>query len=676
VQRGLLQPRVFRKKRITVHRFSCASLPAFFLAIATLALASSCTGAHHQGLKAAWSVRVDTYTTHTRVVFHLPEVAPYRIVPSGSQATTIGVTFLRGDMSPDRQTIPVHKGLVQEVHIVSTASDTAAEIRLTQPAAVQDHFTLDAPPRIVIDIAPPHAQTQPQQRADQASVVRPAAERRKPAKQLTAAVRLEAAQVSEPLPPESQRPAPKSQGLSVERPEETRSLTLQQSIEIALQRNLRVQLAQLTRDAIEPEIPRARAVFHPTAGLVLTASGERLVDNDVVENDADAENDADGDLNAQIITSFINQRVPTGASILLSGDLLRNEEQGADRPREFGSALRVSVVQPLLRGGGRVVATRLIRDAEFDLQVEEARLQAEVLRVIAQAKSAYYTAILAEKIIAVTEEAIERDKTLIEATNALFEAGLVNKRDVFSAELLLAKDTSDLVDAQANLRLAEVTLLDILGLPMATRVALLDKDLSLQPIPLDLDKWITTATKNRPELVGFEVLLEQSLLNIRVANNTLFPQVDLVGSYERFLSGSTFENSADLDSEVWSAGLAFSVPIGNVAAKSDLIRAKREHALLQHQLLQTQRQIELEVRANVIRLSRSLERIKPITVEIEQAKGKLEIARARFALGETSNLDITDAQEDLLESEIDLLEAIVDYKIALAELEASIAEPL
>jgi outer membrane protein TolC len=322
------------------------------------------------------------------------------------------------------------------------------------------------------------------------------------------------------------------------------------------------------------------------------------------------------------------------------------------------------------------VATRPIRDAEFNLRVEEAQLKAEVLRVIAQAKSAYYTAILAEKIIAVTEEAIERDKSLIEATNALFEAGLVNKRDVFSAELLLAKDTDTLVEAQANLRLAEVTLLDILGLPMATGVVLLDKDLSSEPITLNLDKWITTAIENRPELVGFEALLEQSLLNIRVANNTRFPQVDLVGTYERLLSGSTFEKSTDLDREVWSAGLAFSVPIGNVAAKSDLIRAKREHALLQHQLLQTQRQIELEVRANVIRLSRSLERIKPITVEIEQAKGKLEIARARFALGETTNLDITDAQEDLLEAEIDLLEAIVDYKIALAELEASIAGPL
>jgi outer membrane protein TolC len=439
---------------------------------------------------------------------------------------------------------------------------------------------------------------------------------------------------------------------------------LQQSIEITLQRNFRVQTARLARDVIQPEIPKARATFHPTAGLAFTASGQSVV------------HDVDVNSNTQALNAFINQRLPTGASIVLLGDLSRDEEKGADPPREFQSALSVSIVQPLLRGGGRVVATRPIRDAEFDLRVEEAQLKAEVLRVIAQAKSAYYTAILAEKIIAVTEEAIERDKALIEATKALFEAGLANKRDVFSAELLLAKDTNTLVNAQGDLRLAEVTLLDILGLPMGTRVVLLDKDLSVEPISLDLDKWITTAMENRPELVGFDTLLEQSLLNIRVANNTLFPQVDLVGTYERFQSDSTFEKSTDLDSEAWSAGLLFSIPIGNVAAKSDLIRARREHALLQHQLLQIKRQIELEVRANVIRLNRNLERIKPITLEIEQAKGKLEIARARFALGETSNLDITDAQEDLLEAETDLLEAIVDYKIALAELEASIAGPL
>ncbi|MDH3599267.1 MAG: TolC family protein [Candidatus Tectomicrobia bacterium] len=643
---------------MTIRRFSHESLTAFFLAIVTLALASNWARADQQGLKGEWAIRVGKHTTYTRVVFDLPEAVPYRIIPSGPQATTIGVTFLR-DLSPDRQIIPVHKGLVREVNIVSSSSDTTAEIRLTQSAMVQGHFPLEAPPRIVIDIAPIHAQDRPQPRAGQAPVVRPSVESPEPAKHQTLAIHMEETQAPEPLPPESPASPP-------ERQEEARELTLQQSIEITLQRNLRVRIARLTRDSVQPEVPKAQATFHPTAGLAFIASGQNSVSNG--EDDADS--------NTQEVAAFISQQVPTGASVVLLSDLSRDETEGEDPPREFRSALSVSVVQPLLRGGGFVVATRPIRDAEFDLRIEEARLKAEILRVIAQAKSAYYTAILAEQIIALTEEAIQRDKMLLEASKSLFEAGLVTKRDVFSAELSLAKDTGKLVDAQANLKLAEINLLDTLGLPIATRVVLLDKDISLQPIPLELDKWITTAIKNRPELLEFEDRLGQSLLNIRVAKNTLFPQVDLVGSYERSQSDSTFGKSTGLDGEAWSVGLVFSVPIGNVAAKSDLIRAKSEHTRLQKELLQTQRQIELEVRANVIRLRRNLERIKPLTVETEQANGKLEIARARFALGEATNLDITDAQEDLLDAQSDLLEAIVDYNIALAELEASIAGPV
>ena len=92
--------------------------------------------------------------------------------------------------------------------------------------------------------------------------------------------------------------------------------------------------------------------------------------------------------------------------------------------------------------------------------------------------------------------------------------------------------------------------------------------------------------------------------------------------------------------------------------------------------MQTKRQIEVEVRTNAIQLRKSLERIRPLTVVIERAKGKLEIATARFALGQATNFDITDAQERLLGAETNLLEAIVDYNITLAQLEASIAGPI
>lgn len=445
-------------------------------------------------------------------------------------------------------------------------------------------------------------------------------------------------------------------------------LTLQRSLEIALQHNLRIQIAKLTRDAVQTELPRAKARFHPLVGISVTGSGAESA----------TDNEADLSENSVNANAFIQEEVPTGATLTVSGDLTgREQETGVDTlPRAYDSDLLVKVVQPLLRGGGLVVATRPIRDAQFDLRIEEARLRADVLRVTANTKSAYYNMLLAEKVIEVIKEAIQRDKTLIEASQALFEAGLVTKRDVFSAEIILAQDSARLANAEASLESAKNALLDVLGLPFATPVVLLETEIKFQPVRLAVARWIATALERRPELVEIEEALEKSLLQIRVGKNDVLPRVDFVASYERFQGDSTFGEAFDFQGEAWSAGVTVSVPIGNVAAKSALARARIEHTRLQKQLEQTKRQIELEVRAAVIKLRRSLERMTVLTAGVEQARGKLEFAKARFALGLATNLDITDAQEALLNAETDLLSAIVDYNVGLAELEARIAAPI
>ncbi len=455
------------------------------------------------------------------------------------------------------------------------------------------------------------------------------------------------------------KPGPQPQGDRVE-------LTLQKSIEIALKKNLDIQIAELTKNAVETEVPRTKARFHPTVGFIFTGIGETAV----------SEGDPVKEVNTQIGTAFISQEVPTGATLILSSDFAREEEERATPPREFESALTISLVQPLFRGGRIFVATREIKDAEFDLRIEEAKLRAEVLRVIRDTKGAYYNTVLEEKTIEVTKAAIQRDKTLIEASQALLKAGLVTLRDVASAKISLAKDSARLVSVQANLETRKNDLLDVLGIPIATEVLLLDKDIGFQPVPVELDKWITAADKNRPEILQIEEELAKSELNIRVARNTVLPQVDFVASYDRSQTGSTPGRALDLRGRVWSVGVQFSVPIWNVERKSQLARAKIEHARLQRELLQSKRQIELEVRDVVIKLGRSLARMKALTTQVDQANIKLEVAKGRFTLGVATNLDITDAQEDLLDAETDLLSEIANYNIGLAELEAAIAGPI
>jgi outer membrane protein TolC len=441
-------------------------------------------------------------------------------------------------------------------------------------------------------------------------------------------------------------------------------LTLNKSLEIALQHNLDIRIAELTKEAVETTVPTAKARFHPTVGLAFSGAGVKDVTDGKLLSQS----------NAQDGTVFIQQQLPTGtgANLVLSSNLFRVEVDNDT----FLSDMGVTIVQPLFRGGGVVVATRQISDAEADVRIEAARVRKAILDVVAQTKSAYYNLLLAEKIIAVTQEAIQRDKVLLEASQALLNAGFVTKRDVFSAELSIAKDSATLVSDLANMESARNLLLEVLGIPINTNVALLDKDIALQPVSMNLPTWIERATKNRPEILEIEQQLAKSELNVKVAKNTVLPQVDLVGSFKKAQAGSTLGNSLDLRGHAWRVGLVLSYPIWNVAAKSELAKAEIEYKRLGETLQRTKRQIELEVRSSVIKVNRSLERIKPLRVSLEQASGKLEIAKARFALGQTTNFDITDAQEDIVNAETDLLRAIVDYNIGLAELEARIAGTL
>jgi len=457
-------------------------------------------------------------------------------------------------------------------------------------------------------------------------------------------------------------------------PPEKLSLALEEAVELGLEKNLPLQITRLNEDALETEIARAKAIFHPLVGASLTASRRKEVGIERLNDDRII---LDGrrisDTSIRTPAAFISENIPTGGNIGVEGFFRRTDTAGERPPREFVSNYTVRILQPLLRGGRIYVATRPIKDAEYDWRIAAAQLQADILTVMALTKAAYYNAILADLIIDVAQDALARDEALIEASNALFKARLVTKRDVYSAEIIRAQDAETLARAEGNRQLAQNALSDVLGVPIGTETQVRHEAIDFQPIPSDLETWIALANERRPEIMAADEALKKSWLNVRVAQNGLLPNVDLTAAYGRAQTGTTVGRALDFRGDEWAAGLLFSYPLGNVAARSLLSRARIEHTRFETQLAQTKRLVELQVRTAEIRLRTSLERMKPLAVSVEQAEGKLEIARARFALGQATNKDVTDAQEDIRDGEIDLLRSIVDYDIGLAELEASIA---
>jgi len=433
---------------------------------------------------------------------------------------------------------------------------------------------------------------------------------------------------------------------------------LQDAVEVALLNNVLLQIARLERNAVSHEVPAARAIFHPTTGLAVGASGS----------------DRGGSSDLKSALAIIRQEIPTGATLTLETDYVDSDVVDDDRRRDGG--LEVALRQPLMRGGRIYVATRAILDAGYDYDAQDARFESEMLRVMRDAKVAYYESILAARLIDVTAAAVERAQRLIEASEALFTAARASRRDVVSAQIRLSDNLSDLATRQANLRQARLFLRDVLGLPLSDIVKPVEASVPFEPVPFRESDWVERAIRDRPEMRELRARLEQTDLAVRVSSNDVLPRLDALGSYRREDDEDDLTRSYALSAETWRVGLEFEIPFGNVAARERFSAARLRYDRSERELALTRRAIEREVRSQVIELHRSLAEVTSQADKVEQSRDKLAVALARYRQGISDNLDVTDAQQDLLDAETDLLRAIFDYTNGLVRLEASIAGPL
>jgi outer membrane protein TolC len=362
-----------------------------------------------------------------------------------------------------------------------------------------------------------------------------------------------------------------------------RYIDLEESLRTALERNLRLQIVALDRDEVEREVPATRAFFHPTPGFDYLASGSNTVNPAFFDEDKGITiSETTERIVRQEAGAFVRQEIPTGATLTLGIDALREDGSGEEL-RNDGNAT-IELRQPLMRGGRVYVATRPILDASYDLEIQEARLQAEILRVSASTKVAYYNTILAARLIEVTEEAVERNRRLIEASEALFRAARARRADLDRARLDLA---------------------NVLGLPIGEIVQPAESTVPFRTVEFHVEDWVGRALNQRPEILELRTELEKAELGVRVAGNDVLPKLDLVGLYGRGDTDDTLVRAFEFQGDRWEAGLQFEIPFGNVAARERLSAAKIAYRRVERRLTQRERLIERRRSRRRARSSRS-----------------------------------------------------------------------
>jgi outer membrane protein TolC len=264
--------------------------------------------------------------------------------------------------------------------------------------------------------------------------------------------------------------------------------------------------------------------------------------------------------------------------------------------------------------------------------------------------------------VAVAEASLARSQLNLRSAQGFFDVGTKPKSDVTKAEVEVANAQVALIRARNQVRLAETTLANALGLEATAPVQIQDI-LTYEPVALDAQALLAEALGNRPELVEARAQIDVARAQLAGARANYLPTLSASGSYGGASTDPTLH-------EVWSiaATLSWNLFQGfftnyQVRETTALVEVARANYNNQELL------VRLDVEQAYLSVVEAAERIGATKVAVESAQENLRLAQGRYDAGVGTILDLTDAQLALTNAEADQIRALTDYRTGLATLE-------
>lgn len=479
-----------------------------------------------------------------------------------------------------------------------------------------------------------------------------------------------------------------------------RELTLEQSVELALERNLDIQVSRLEPQSVDLVIAGLRNTFRP---VLSTTLGER----DQVQPPTSQLNGGASVNNATATYNFgVAQNMPWFGgqySVVFNNSRLSTNNLFANFNPSYTATLTAQYVQPLLRGF-RIDNTRQqLQVNQINREISEQSVRATVTQTVANVRNAYWDLVFARSSVDVARRALDLAERLVADNQARVEVGTLAPLDIVQAQAEAATRRQTLAAAEATASTAELTLKRFLVSGTEDplwRQELVPVDVpSLEAPPTDVESAILRAIAERTDIATSRKNLESNDVNISFFRNQSRPGLDLTASYgAQGLGGTQFiRQGSGLGSTIigtipggypdaldllfnrafptWNVALTFSYPLFGNQAEAQYARARVQRQQAQTRLRALEVSIAAEVANAAFTVQANLRRVESARAARELAQKRLEAEQSRFEVGLTTNYFVVQAQRDMRDAENTELRALADYRKSLVTFERAQQAP-
>jgi len=329
-----------------------------------------------------------------------------------------------------------------------------------------------------------------------------------------------------------------------------------------------------------------------------------------------------------------------------------------------------TITQPVFTGGALINSFLLAR-----LGVDAARVELERTRLdlILSVKEAYYGVLTAEKGVEVAQQTVAQLESNLEVAQAFFDVGMTAKNDLLQVEVSMAQVRQYLITARNALEVTRAVFNTLLRRDINEPVRLVET-LEYVPMTIDMDRFIEEAYQERPELTAAELGVKSAKRGVGLAASGLFPQVSVLFNYEREgdtprVNGSRFQSDADswyvtavAQWNVWDWGKTW---WGVSENKAKVFQAKCA-------LEEIKDGVRLEIQEASLRVTEASKNIQVAETAVSQAEENFRINEERYKGQVATSTDVLDALTLLVQAKTNYYRALSDYNIAKARLQRAI----
>lgn len=439
---------------------------------------------------------------------------------------------------------------------------------------------------------------------------------------------------------------------SISQVQAAKTLTLEESIELAKQSNLTSQTVQERVKSAEASVRAARAGLLPSVAITSSYTYTPNLAKSVIQTGGFS--------------------LPGAGDFPPSQGVEENDDASDVFELEFGAHQNfrgeAALRQPIFAWGRYYYN---YQSAKLNLFGVRKALEATHNQLALDVSEAFYGVLLAVEFVKVSQQTVDLVEKQLQIARNLFDSGAATKFDVLRAEVQLANAKSQLIRTQNTARTAKNAYKNILNINLTENVNV-KGDFDAPNVELDLETLILTAKTHRPEIHQFGFNEQANQKRVAIAKTGSRPDISFFANYQV----DDNERLREMN-RTWNFGFSLNLPIfdgfATKAAVQESETALRQAQLGKHQMIDG---IEFEVRSAYLNLVEAKALIEVQKNTVEQARESLRIANLRYENGIITSVEFTDAQLALTQAEVNRLQSLYDYVVGLKKLEKATGQKL